>query len=441
MSHDSRQCRLKPFHSSLASTVVGWIRGVKELRFVAPYTPPPLTPEKVLAWRRGRQESLICEDPDAGPVAYAELVHASAAQDEIWIAHLVVDPARRGAGLGQAFTRRLLQRAFEHHRAAHVHLSVFEDNAPAKACYERCGFRAYARRPAGVEWLRSGPPLLDMRVERFGWLARQWKDRLAGAGAGADWPAFYRRYAALRRSWDPQFDERLALAFEASGLSADEPFLAADLGAGPGLLSEAIARRFPGARVHAFEAHPLSLLLGEGAMGEALPGRIVFEPADLRQSDWVFGRGGAFRLAASTLAAHWMSRRSLRRLYSQTAAALSPGGVFFNSDHVAPDSWLAATWARAALARAFPRRGAGADAEARQQAWTAFWADLKRELGVETLCREMDREFAVYEGCETGYPRGFHLAVLRRAGFEDAREIWRRGGEAVVLARKPAARQ
>ena len=175
---DANAFELAAFDPAEARRVLGWIRDEAELRLVSPYTPPPLTTEKIMAWQDKALESFLFVERGAGPVGYGELCAVGSAIEELWIAHVVVDPARRGRGVGRRFTQRLVERAFDAHRASRVILSVCEDNAAARSCYERCGFRAFGRRPLQAEWLADGDCLVDMRIERLRWRAQRWREQV-----------------------------------------------------------------------------------------------------------------------------------------------------------------------------------------------------------------------------------------------------------------------
>ena len=61
--------------------------------------------------------------------------------DELRVGFVIVDPTKRGRGIGQAMLRLGLDYAFLIYRAERVTLGVFEDNLPARACYASAGFR------------------------------------------------------------------------------------------------------------------------------------------------------------------------------------------------------------------------------------------------------------------------------------------------------------
>ena len=59
-------------------------------------------------------------------------------EQRLW--DVIVDPARRGQGVGRTMLRLALRYAFDIYQADRVSLAVFENNAPACACYRAAGF-------------------------------------------------------------------------------------------------------------------------------------------------------------------------------------------------------------------------------------------------------------------------------------------------------------
>lgn len=57
-----------------------------------------------------------------------------------FLASVMIDHKLRGKGYGKEVTRMALRYAFEFTGAESVQLTVFEENADAKRCYERIGF-------------------------------------------------------------------------------------------------------------------------------------------------------------------------------------------------------------------------------------------------------------------------------------------------------------
>ena len=136
-------CRLAPFHPGYADLVLSWIQDAQEAHWLAPRTPPPLSATKVLHWQApGHQAFMLIEPGAPAPLGYGELNILNAAARRYWLGHLIVDPARRGRGLGVQLTRLLLWEAFCRQGAREVSLVVFPENRRAIVCYEAAGLRA-----------------------------------------------------------------------------------------------------------------------------------------------------------------------------------------------------------------------------------------------------------------------------------------------------------
>jgi RimJ/RimL family protein N-acetyltransferase len=134
------EMRLAGFTPVHAPLVARWVRNAEELFWLAPSATPPLSAEKVVAWTRESGNPLVLLDESGSPIGYAELNPMRDAPSHLWIGHLVLDPAHRGQGRGEAFVRLLLDHAFNHRRARLVSLIVFPGNRSAIKCYQRAGF-------------------------------------------------------------------------------------------------------------------------------------------------------------------------------------------------------------------------------------------------------------------------------------------------------------
>ncbi len=133
--------RLWPFDARFAPLVSSWISNPTEAYWLAPRTPPPITARRIAAWQvPGSFPLMLTRENGGGPLAYGELNLLNTFRSEYWLGHLIVDPARRGCGLGRELTRLLLERAFERLHATRVTLVVFAENVEAVRCYESLGF-------------------------------------------------------------------------------------------------------------------------------------------------------------------------------------------------------------------------------------------------------------------------------------------------------------
>jgi RimJ/RimL family protein N-acetyltransferase len=142
--------RLLPLTPAGAHVIARWPRSNGEAFWLAPRTPPPITADKIVNWAApGRQQLVLFEigpapDAEAQPVAYGELNVLNIEAAEYWLGHLIVDPLRRGQGLGAVLTRLLVQRATTTLGARRISLVVFPENKAAVRCYQQAGFQSEA---------------------------------------------------------------------------------------------------------------------------------------------------------------------------------------------------------------------------------------------------------------------------------------------------------
>jgi tRNA (cmo5U34)-methyltransferase len=141
-------------------------------------------------------------------------------------------------------------------------------------------------------------------------------------------------YDAQRRRLVPCFDLFYGTAAGLVGLRGGAVRRVLDLGAGTGLLSEAVLARHP----------DVELVLLDGAVEmlekarERLPaGSTRTVVGDLRKAL----PEGPFDAVVSALAIHHLEDSDKRALFARVHDALAPGGVFVNAEQVlAPTSWL-----------------------------------------------------------------------------------------------------
>lgn len=132
---------LTPFDAAYARLVTEWVRSDDELFALAPRTPPPLTPRKVLGWKRDDDHPMLYFDSQENePCGYVELNRLSQGHAQWWVGHCLVAPRRRKSGVGLRMISLLLDAAFHQHEARLVSLVVFPENFGAIRCYRRAGF-------------------------------------------------------------------------------------------------------------------------------------------------------------------------------------------------------------------------------------------------------------------------------------------------------------
>ncbi|HEX3130849.1 MAG TPA: GNAT family protein [Thermoanaerobaculia bacterium] len=139
--------RLIPFDSSDIDRLLGWIRSPEELMlWTASSFGFPLTREHIEGHlrdsaERGDRRIFKAVEESGEAVGHIELGAIDPRNRSVRIGRVLVDPNRRGRGLGAAMTRAALEIAFQELGAHRVELGVFDVNPGAIACYERVGFQ------------------------------------------------------------------------------------------------------------------------------------------------------------------------------------------------------------------------------------------------------------------------------------------------------------
>jgi ribosomal protein S18 acetylase RimI-like enzyme len=144
--------RLVPFEPDAAPQVAAWATSPREVRDWCGREAERVLPDDLRTWSRSPDvEAWLLVEPvcrgAAGridgwrAVGYGEL-WLDHEEHEVELAHLIVDPARRGEGLGRALAARLAARA----QAGHPHLPlvvlrVQPGNEAAVRAYRAAGFR------------------------------------------------------------------------------------------------------------------------------------------------------------------------------------------------------------------------------------------------------------------------------------------------------------
>ncbi len=173
-----------------------------------------------------------------------------------------------------------------------------------------------------------------------------------------------------------------------------------DLGAGSGLLSIVLREHFPTAHIHLIDFSAPMLALAKQRLAD--DPHITFTQADYVTGELPTNLDGI----ASSFSIHHLDDADKRRLMPRLYAALKPGGVFVNMDHVA---------------------GPTAELEARYQ---DAWLQQCRALGA-TEQQITDSLYRQREDRRT--PLETQLQWMREAGFKDA-DCWYKEAGFAVLA-------
>jgi SAM-dependent methyltransferase len=233
---------------------------------------------------------------------------------------------------------------------------------------------------------------------------------------GPDWLAWQESWDRQQASYLTDREERLASLVRLAERAAGRRARVLDLACGCGSITRRLLARLPDARVVGLDVDPVLLRIAAGVfdgdtrvhlVGDALPGR--------------------FDAILTATALHWLPPAELDALYAALPGLLTPGGIFANADHAPPAGVPAVLELAKALAPP-PPEGA--------QNWDDWWAAAAADPVLGPLVAE---RAALFDGAshpaEFTPPVDWHLDRLRAAGFVEAAEVWRRGGDAIVVAR------
>ncbi|GAB3444288.1 class I SAM-dependent methyltransferase [Streptomonospora sediminis] len=238
------------------------------------------------------------------------------------------------------------------------------------------------------------------------------------------------------RRWDAQQEHYLADREERFAVIADVVEHAAgdrpdarvvDLGCGPGSLALRVAERLPKASVVGVDSDPFLLALGTATA----PERVRLVDAWLGREGWLdtLELDGPVDAAVSTTALHWMPEEELARTYRDLAAAMRPGAVLVNGDHLEHERAGLAAAARRVRDLRLERSGV---LEANED-WRTWWDAAAAVPEFADLLAERERR-----GATGGWGNKFtltrHTELLYAAGFTEVGPVWQYGDNYVVVA-------
>lgn len=242
-------------------------------------------------------------------------------------------------------------------------------------------------------------------------------------------------------SWDRQQsgytlrEDRFTAMLDVLEAALTGEFLAVDLAAGPGSLSQRLLDRFPQARAVAVDLDPVLMSIGQHTLGDA-GGRLRWVDADLRSPEWVeAAQLSSVDAVLSTTALHWLTGPELTALYRQLADLLRPGGLLLNGDHLAYGSGLSTL---TSLGRHLKdRRRTAVFAAAGVEDWAGWWERMRRDGGEVLDFAERDRRFAHRahgHGGKVVPDLAAHWTALLEAGFTEVDTVWQNFDDRVLVA-------
>jgi RimJ/RimL family protein N-acetyltransferase len=159
---------LLPFTEADIDRVLPWITSREDLYLWTAWSFGfPLTRDHLLQHMREsaeRGDRLLYKaiNPEDQTVfGHVELGAIDLRNRSLRIGRVLIDPACRGRGLGDAMMRAAVALAFEQFGMHRVELWVFENNPRAVACYERVGFK---REGVARDWFKSDDGYWNMII-------------------------------------------------------------------------------------------------------------------------------------------------------------------------------------------------------------------------------------------------------------------------------------
>jgi len=212
-------------------------------------------------------------------------------------------------------------------------------------------------------------------------------------------------YDRVRRMLIPKFDDLYGTAIAHVPKTGPVPLTILDLGAGTGILSELVLEARPGSRMTLVDVSGEMLAQARVRLAEAQP------PPKFIEFDYAKEPlGGPYDAVVSALSIHYLDDADKAALFASIFAALKPGGVFVNAEHVHGQT------------------------EALHQDYLRRWLEMVRALGVpESELRKAQERM--------GYDRSAsvrdQLDWLRDAGFADVDCPFKHYMFAVLVGSKP----
>ncbi len=135
--------QLRPFTAADAITVLDFIRDEQTFYFWSAGRFPryPATPADMLAVYAGIPHfTAFTAIEDGEIVGHLTMHRTSPDTTAIRLGFILLNPQKRGKGYGKQLLRTAIEHAKTQFGATEITLGVFEDNQPARRCYEAVGF-------------------------------------------------------------------------------------------------------------------------------------------------------------------------------------------------------------------------------------------------------------------------------------------------------------
>jgi ribosomal protein S18 acetylase RimI-like enzyme len=140
---------LRRFRPEDDAALISWVRSAEELRmFAGAGLTWPLDTAQLDLIRSDPEMVAYTAELDGVPVGHFQIRRHPPGSARL--ARVIVDPARRGEGLGRALLEAAIQEA-QRRGFVHMDLHVYADNAAARALYTALGFDDHGENPEAPE--------------------------------------------------------------------------------------------------------------------------------------------------------------------------------------------------------------------------------------------------------------------------------------------------
>ena len=162
--------QLRPYKSGDAAAILSWVSdNVAFYKWSAGRLGAwPIAAEDFDRYYREHSELMPFTMVDEnGPAGHLLLRYPTDDRSSLRLGFIIVNSCRRGQGLGRALLQLTLRHAFDALGAEQITLGVFDNNPPARRCYESLGFSHNPAQdevydlPEGLRW-----PCTDMLLKK-----------------------------------------------------------------------------------------------------------------------------------------------------------------------------------------------------------------------------------------------------------------------------------
>ena len=166
--------RLRPYKMTDAAAITSWIKNEYIFRqwCADRYDRYPLTPADMNAYYNQMETNdtiwgMTAFD-ETGVVGHFTMRFPSDDKKEIRLGFVIVDDSKRGQGYGKDMLKLAIHYAFDCIKVDTISLGVFENNVPARKCYESVGFRPVIKDIPEQYWcLGEVWTCIEMQLDRL----------------------------------------------------------------------------------------------------------------------------------------------------------------------------------------------------------------------------------------------------------------------------------